>query len=215
MAGNLPVPNGVELRIVWTFQGAPHALNILHFHNPSGATITQAVANQVDTAVKAAFTSSGHAANIVAAFALARAEVRSMTSNTDPWFPGSAAAVVGTSVADPLPAAVSLVITNLTGLRGRSFMGRTYLTGFGEGVNDPSGGCTLAAANAAALFVLTIRTSLAGATPSLVQSVLSRWTTPPSGTLQERNPPILTPVTSNALKDQRWDTQRRRAVPGI
>lgn len=215
VAGNLPVLNGVELKMVWTFSGVPQALNILHFNNAQGATITQSVANQVDTAVKSALTSSGHLASLHTGTALARCDIRSMTSNTDPWFLGAGAPVAGTSTGDPLPAATALVVTSVTGLRGRSFMGRTYLWGWAEGVNDAAGGVTVAAANAAAQFLTSVRTALAGQTPSFTQAILSRWTTPPGGVVTERNPPILTTVVQNLCKDQRWDTQRRRAIPGI
>jgi len=215
MAGNLPVPLGLEMKLTWTFNAQDWALNILHFRNPAGAVVTQAIADAAATSVRGQFSTSGLAAVVHTGFALSKVEIRSMVANSDPWFLGAGAAVPGTSTDNPLPAATSLVVTEYTGLRGRSYKGRVYLTGFTEAANDTVGGATPATAGAAASFILGIMGALAGATPSLVLCVLSRFTTtPPATTPVERTPPLLTTVTQVAA-NQRWDVQRRRAVPGI
>lgn len=219
MAGNLPVPQGLETKIVWAFNGNPYALNVFHWRNTSNAAITQTVANTIDSAAKTAFTTGGLAAQFVTGVTLVAVHTRSMIANSDPWFIGSGAAVAGTAVGKPLPAAVSLVVTVKTGLRGRSFNGRQYLTGWAELANDAAGGATAAASAAALGFFNAWFGAMAGGTPPFTPCVLSRWTTPagsPPGTPPtERNPPILTSQTANVMQDLRWDTQRRRAIPGI
>jgi hypothetical protein len=216
MAGNLPVPNGLEVKLTWSFNGQPFALNILHALNQGSTTITQAITNALDVAIKNAVTSTGHGGQLNTGVALASVELRSMNANSDPWFIGTAAPVAGTSAENPLPAATALVITLRTGLRGRSYNGRLYLFGFSELANDAAGGATaLAAANGAA-FVNAISTALQAPGLGAQMSVLSRFTTPPGTQVAvERNPPILTPVTAAIAKDQRWDVQRRRAIPGV
>lgn len=215
MAGNLPVPNGVEMKLTWALAGTPQAINILHFSNPSAATMTQAIADARAASVRTAFTSSALNAQIHTSVTLAKIELRSMTANSDAWFTGAGATVAGTATGKILPAATALVVSLKTGLRGRSYNGRIYLWGFAEVANDTAGGVATAAAVAASTFASTIRTSFAGASPAFVSSVLSRFTTPPGATAPiERTPPILTPVATEPA-DQRWDVQRRRAVPGI
>lgn len=219
MAGNLPVPQGLETKVVWTLAGQPFALNIVHFRNAQSAALTQTLANQIDTFCKTAFTNSNLAPLFPTTVALLHVQSRSMIANSDPWFIGTGAAVPGTSAGKPLPAATALCITSKTGLRGRSYNGRIYLAGWAENANDTVGGATAAAAAAAVNWITNWAAAMNGGTPQFQQCVLSRFTTPagspPNTPPTERNPPLLTTVTSNVALDQRWDTQRRRAHPGV
>lgn len=216
MATELPVNNGVQVKLVWTLSGQPHALNILNFVNAQGASITQSVAEQTDTSIKAALTASGLTADFPVPFALGHIEMRSLTAVTDPWFIGTGLAVPGVSVSDPLPAATSFVVTLKTGQRGRSFNGRVYLCGFAENANDTTGQASSLTRSHCLAFIDAIRVNLVTAIPNLQLSILSRVTTPPGATEPIiRNPPVNTPVTAIVASDLRWDVQRRRAIPGI
>ena len=53
MAGNLPVPQGVEAKLVFTKLGVPFALNILHFEHTVGQLHSQARADQRLNSVRA------------------------------------------------------------------------------------------------------------------------------------------------------------------
>jgi hypothetical protein len=216
MAGNLPLANGVQCKLTWTWQGNPHALNILHFAGPLGNTIDQTIANTIDGSIKSALTSSGLLADLATGYALQNVSTRSMTNNSDPWYVGAGAPVAGSSIENPLPAAVSFVVTLRTGLRGRSYQGRVYLAGFSEGANDTLGGITALASGHATAFIDGIRVGMVTGTPSLTMGVVSRFTTiPPATTAIERNPPVINSVTGIVAMDLRWDTQRRRATPGV
>lgn len=218
MAGNLPVPQGLEQKIVWANNGIPFALTILHFRHSVGQLHTQARADTLATLTRAAFTSSGLTIQLGSLISLFRVESRHMDANSDPWFIGTGAALAATGTGDLLPLATSLVVTSNTGLRGRSYSGRSYIVGFTEGANSPTGAASQAAADAAALFINTIRAD-AQSQLTLTMSVLSRWTTPPGSPPStppvERTPPILSDVISASCRDLRWDVQRRRAIPGI
>jgi hypothetical protein len=219
MAGNRPVPQGLEVKLVWAWNGNPSAINIFHFAHELGAVHTQARADAIATAIRSAYTTAGQLGSFNhTGVTLARIESRHMDAATDPWFIGAGAAVAGTSAANPLPAATSFVVSLRTGLRGRSFNGRVYLWGWTEDANDAAGGIAAAAAEAGRTFVGNVGGGVLSAAQSTF-SVLSRFTTPagsPPGTVAtERVPPLLTPVTAAVTADLRWDVQRRRAVPGI
>ena len=218
MSGNLPVPQAAELKITWALSGQPAAINVLHFDHDLGSTMTQAKADAIATLVRTAFTASQLATVIASTVTLLRVETRHMDSNTDPWWVGAGTAVPGTSVGHPLPAATAYVVTLKTGLRGRSYNGRVYLWGYTEDANDAAGGITPLAAQYSLDFVNNIKSNMASA-QQMDMGVVSRWTTPvsaPPGTPPtERNPPIITPVSTVTLRDSRWDVQRRRAIPGI
>jgi hypothetical protein len=218
MAGNLPVPLGAEVKLVWAWQGVPYALNILHFAHDIGAIHNQAKADAIATFMASTLGTSGLASLLATGVSLLRTESRHMDSNSDPWFIGAAAAVPGTSAGNPLPAATAFVVTLKTGLRGRSFNGRVYLWGYTEDANDAAGGITSAARDISVGFLNGIFGGMA-AQQQWDMAVLSRWTTPPTAPPNtpptERTPPLLTPVSQAVALDQRWDVQRRRAIAGI
>lgn len=218
MAGNLPVPQGMEVKLVWGKAGIPFALNILHFTHGVGQIHNQTRADSIDSIYKTALTSSGHGGALATSVSLIRVESRHMDSLSDPWFIGTNASVAGTGTGDALPPATSIVVTTKTGLRGRSYNGRVYLTGFVEAVNDAAGQILQANATNAVNFLSTAGSNM-NTTLQLIAGVLSRWTTPPTappGTPPtERNPPVITGITSYTMLDLRWDVQRRRAIPGI
>ena len=217
MAGNFPVPNGVEVKIVWAMAGIPAALNILHFAHQAGATMNQATADAISALVKTSFTNN-LAAFLHPTVSLLRVETRHMDSNSDPWYVTSSAAAPGTGTGNPLPAATAFVVSLKTGLRGRSFNGRVYLWGYASVANDTAGGITSAASTGSVAFIQGIDTNMS-TTQSRPLAIVSRWSTPagsPPGTPPtERPTPLLTDVTSIVALDSRWDVQRRRAVPGI
>jgi hypothetical protein len=215
MAGNLPVTGGVEVKLTWTLNGVPAALNILHFHSPLEPAITQAKADAISAIYKTAFTASTHAAAVWTGVGLQTVSTRDMSSNENAWYVGAGAPVAGTSASNPLPAATSLCVSTLTGKRGRSFNGRIYLWGWTEDANDAQGGATAVQAENGRQFIVSAGGNMFGS-HGLNPSVLSRFSTPPGQqTAIERNPPLLTPITAYVMKDLRWDVQRRRAVPGI
>jgi hypothetical protein len=215
MAGNLPVPGGVEVKLTWTLNGTPSALNILHYLQSPVTPMTQARADAISTIHKGAFSGSLHAGSIYTGVSLATVSVRDMASNTNPWYIGAGAGAPGTAAGNPLPAATALVISLPTGFRGRSYNGRIYLWGFTEDANDAAGGVTAGAGANAVAFISQCTTSMSS-TQQCNIGVLSRFTTPPGGTgTIERTPPIISVASGVILRDQRWDVQRRRATPGI
>jgi hypothetical protein len=218
MPGNLPVPGGVEIRLFWGSPTTNDAVTVLHCRTANPGLVDQAFANLVDTTVKGQFTTSGLAAHIVPQVHLHTVGVRNMADSTAiEYLGGTTPTAPGTDpVTTPLPANVSVCVSGSTGLRGASFRSRTYLWGFGTDAVAPAGGVSDAVNTAAPAFMNGLRTALAGLPNALTLCVLSRFTTPPGATAPlERNPPILTTINSYALKDRVFDSQRRRAVPGI
>lgn len=111
----------------------------------------------------------------------------------------TAVAIDGTSASAALPPDVCLVISWLTARRGRSFRGRTYLTGFTELSNDAGRptGSVLADVDAASEALID---AVSTAGHPLV--VASRF-------LLESN------AVDSARVGNSWDRQRRRRMPEI
>lgn len=205
----LVVANAAQMRLIWALGGQLYALNVLGVVNSGSVAITQALTNTIGSAIKASFTSSAHLTNISTTVTLANVGLRDIrTANTAEYL-DTGGAVAGTGASELLPPQTALVITLRTAQAGRSFRGRVYLPGFHEGGNTVGGVAAPAGIPYAVAFVAAIQSALQA--QSLNLGVLSRPRvaplTPSAG--------FVTPVTSIVCRDAVWDTQRRRAVPGI
>lgn len=195
------------MRLIWSLSGQLYALNVMGVVNAGGIAITQALTNTVGTAVKAAFTSSGHVGAVSTLVSLANVGLRDIRTASAPEFIDTGGAVAGTLAGDFLPPQIAFCVTLRTALAGPRFRGRVYLCGYGEAGNTASGVINNAAIPVA--FVTAVKAALVAS--SLDLGVIHRPTADPF-------PPsagFITPVTSIVARDSVWDTQRRRAIPGI
>lgn len=203
----LIVPGAAQMRLIWSLSGQLYALNVMGVVNAGGIGITQALANSVGTAVKASFTSTGLSSGAIAdVVSLANVGLRDIRSASQPEFIDTGGAVAGGLAGDFLPPQIALCITLRTALAGARFRGRVYLCGYGEATNTAVGviNSTVASVN----FVAGIKAALQA--NALDLGVIHRPTgapTPSAG--------FITTVNSIVARDAVWDTQRRRAIPGI
>lgn len=204
----LVVANAAQMRLIWSKSGTLHALNVLGVVNAGSVSITQALTNTLGTAIKAALTSSGLGAQLSDSFALANVGLRDIRTANTAEFLDAAAATAGTGAAtEYLPPQTALCVTLRTAQAGRSYRGRVYLNGYVEAINVSSGVCTNTAPSVA--FVAAIKAALQA--NGLDLGVISR----PAPDLPIPRAGFVTVVTSAVARDAVWDTQRRRAIPGI
>lgn len=203
----LIVPQAAQLRLIWAWSGSLYALNVLGVVNAGGIAITQALTNTIGTAVKAGFASSAQNAVISSAVTLVNVGLRDLRSANQPEFIDTGAAVAGTSGGDSLPQQISLCITLRTAQAGKMFRGRSYLCGYTEANNTGGAGVSVAVPGVA--FVTAIKSALLAS--SLDLGVIHRPTVAPLPVTAG----FVTNVTAIVCRDSVWDTQRRRAIPGI
>lgn len=204
----LVVANAAQLRLIWALGGQLYALNVMGVV-ANAVPITQALTNTIGTAIKSGLTSSGHGANLSTTVTLANIGLRDIrTANTAEYL-DSGAAVAGSLATDLLPPQVALCITLRTAQAGRSYRGRVYLPGYVE-QSSTVGGVVLPASIAPSVaFVAAVQSALV--TSGMQLGVLSR----PAPDATPPRAGFITQVTSIVCRDAVWDTQRRRAVPGI
>lgn len=203
----LIVPQAAQMRLIWSLSGQLYALNVMGVVNAGGIAITQALTNTVGSAIKASFTSSGHVAAISTIVSLANVGLRDIRSASQPEFIDTGAAVAGTLAGDFLPPQIALCITLRTALAGPRYRGRIYLCGYGEAGNTAVGVLNNTASSVA--FVTAIKSALIAS--SLDLGVIHRPTEAPLPVTAG----FITVVNSIVARDAVWDTQRRRAIPGI
>lgn len=195
------------MRLIWALSGQLYALNVMGVVNGTSVAITQALTNTIGTAIKAGFASSGVNAAINTAVTLANIGLRDIRSANQPEFVDTGGAVAGTQAGDLLPPQTALCITLRTAQAGARFRGRVYLPGFGEGTNAATGTASGTATPVA--FIAAIKAALQA--NALDLGVIHRPTEAPLPV----SAGFITIVTSIVARDAVWDTQRRRAIPGI
>lgn len=201
----LVVANAAQMRLIWGLGGQLYALNVLGVV-ANAVPITQALTNTIGSSIKTSFTSSGLGASVHTTVTLVNVGLRDIRTANTAEFLDTGAAVAGTLAGDLLPPQIAYCITLRTAQAGRSYRGRVYLCGFGEGVNSSAGVMT---GGGAVPFVTAIQTALVANGMNL--GVLAR---PQAAPLAPRAG-FITPVTAIVARDNVFDTQRRRAIPGI
>jgi hypothetical protein len=195
------------MRLIWAQGGVLFAINVMGVVNAGSVAITQALANTLGTAIKAALTSSGHGAALGTLITLANVGIRDIRTGNAPEFLDTAGGTAGTAAGDLLPPQTALCITLRTAQAGARFRGRVYLPGFAESANGAAGAANGSATSVA--FVTAIKSALVA--NSLDLGVIHRPTAAPLPVTAG----FITTVTSIVSRDLVWDTQRRRAIPGI
>jgi len=183
---------------------------VLTAQHGGGVQPTQAIANTVGAAIKAAFTSSTLNTYIHNGTSLTKVGLRWIGAPAYPEYEDSGAAVVGAASANALPKQVALVATIRTGFVGKSYRGRMYIGGWGVIANDPTGVASAAAMAAAQAFAVAVQTALAGSGYVLGVGSRAQYAMPLADPPVQTKAAFFNPATSILVRDSMWDTQRRR-----
>lgn len=216
------IPNAAQLSLFWSLAGQL-GINVIGASQTGGVVFNQALAEALGSAIKAAFTTN-LSIHMPAASRLVRVGIRSLSSPNLPIFRDTGAIVSGAAAGDPMPMQISQCITFRTARSGKSYRGRTYLSGWGELVNDVNGLQSTTSATAGVAFMQAVSNALTA--QQLTMAVLSRpayesnlvrttivpggenivdtisHVTPKAGSFQN----IVAIESRNAI----WETQRRR-----
>lgn len=212
---SLVITDAVLIRLIWQVAGVDFAVNTLHYRAPPLHVVNQLSTNAVGTAVDQAAIAAALPAQWPTNVTLSRVTQRDRRAQNQPEYVGNVGRV-GTAVGDLLPPQTALCITTRTALAGRSYRGRVYLPGWAESTSDAVGQATAAAQTAAVAFVTDLMSmTISGNILNLAVARQSKTNaTPPPPTI-ELEPGELNDVTAVLSRDLRWETQRRRATPGI
>ncbi len=135
--------------------------------------------------------------------------------------------VVGTATGDALPRGTALCVTLRTARAGRSYRGRTYLGGFGEGDNDTDASASSTLVTLGVAFLTAVQAAMAASgwqmavlsRPAEAYSTTKTITHADGSTTVDTKshpsrPGFGTAVTSITARNDVWDSQRRRSAPG-
>lgn len=197
----LVIDNTAQIRLIWQLNNVDVAVNVYHGikQDPLGS-IDQADATALATNLATQFNASTFKANLNNQWKLATVGVRDLNSPNNPEYLAAVAGAAGSYATEILPLNVCMCVTLRTGKAGTSYRGRTYLSGWTEG-SSAAGNATAGVQAQAEDWVTRVKTAMdqAGFTLAVASRKLGKSEA----------------VTSIQARDTRWDTQRRRIVPGI
>jgi hypothetical protein len=211
----LEVDNAGLLRLVWSASGIPFAVNVLGISGTATSPVTQAKVNTLAVGIASQVTTSGLGAQQHPSITLSTIGVRNIDVPSQLELLGVFTPAVATGTGNALPPQTALVVTIRTTLAGPRFRGRSYIPGWADSANDINGTATAAARTAAGAFLTNVGSLIAG--EGWFPAVISRpvYSTPPAIPPVLIRPGLFTNATAFVVRDLVWDTQRRRAIPGI
>lgn len=204
------IGQAAQVKFFWS-AGTRSWLNVVGVQgSPILPTIDQTLAESLFTEAKAYFTTSGLQVGLGPTVSFAAMSIRSIHAANLPEFKSSGAAAAGTGTGDLLPLSAAACVTFRTAGAGRSFRGRSYISGFVEGANDATGRIVGGFNTAAAAFFQAFHDAMPGHGLSMaVLSMPRDAVTIPAKTIVGKSG-FANPVIGISVRNTKWESQRRR-----
>jgi hypothetical protein len=214
--GPVTIPQCAQVRLFWTLGNGKTVTNVLHGAYTGSFNPTVTMADQLQTAMNAALTSSNLAGQLHNSTALFGVGLRDISAAHTTEFLSNQTSQPGTGTGTALPPQTALVVTLRTGLAGQGGRGRVYIPGWASIADVGNGVATVAATSAAQSFINTFSTAInqTGIALTFVIAHPARAAyTGKTGTAHAARPASTVPITGIFVENAVWDTQRRRAEP--
>lgn len=209
------IPTGVKVRIVWGLPDGKQGCNVLGMQVGGSFVATAAIAESMRAFLTTGGLWTAYAAFLHPSASLLRVELQDLRQLDQPLIPSTGAAVAGTGTGTALPSEVALCGTLRTSKIGRGNRGRVYLCGFvasAVAAGDlVSAGLMTAAGGSGFLGLINGAMTTAGGQWALIQPHRLEYTSA-NGTPHDERPAGMLPITTYLLRDNHWDTQRRRGL---
>lgn len=212
--GPVIVDQCAQIVLNWTLTDGKQGHNVLYGRYAGAFAGSVAQANSIHTALTTGTAATNFLSALSVGTALASVSIRDVNIIDQPLIQSTNPAAPGTASGQSLPNEVACVITLRTASVGRANRGRIYIPGFGTG--SLAVGDTIAAATVT--FVQAWANTIIGAlSPSGYTLVIGHkaraaYTSPITGRSFPARPDGSITVTSLPVRDNHWDSQRRRGL---
>jgi len=208
-----PIPNGIHVTLVWNIADGKLAHNVLGASVAGAFAPTTTIANSILTSLTTGANWTTLAGFIANTAALTAVQLRDLRSLDQPIIPSSSPGANGTSASPELPNEVALVTTLRTALTGPGNRGRFYTPGWATNALATGNVAAPAVVTALNAWAQTIFTVFSGQamTWGLIQPSRISYTGTTGKVHPARAPGVL-PITTATVRDNHWDSQRRRGL---
>jgi hypothetical protein len=213
LGGPVVVPQCTQVVLNWTMSDSKVGHNVLYGRYSGAFAGTVAMADAIKTALTSGGAWSAMAGHMTVNNALASVSLRDVNTPNQAIITSTGAASAGTGTGTLLPDEVAICVTLRTALTGIQNRGRMFLPGFDHlsvGPGNTIGATTVTAVNN---WAATITGALSGQGLVWVIGHKHRQAyTGVTGTQHPDRPAGSVPITSAVVRDNHWDTQRRRGL---
>jgi len=213
IGGPIVIPNAMRIMLVWTLTNAKTARNILYGQITGAVTPGTALADSIFSALKGHSSFAPLMTFIIPTCSFARVEVQDVRQADLPVFASTGAAAPGTSTGSAVPDEAALVLTLRTNKIGPGNRGRLYQPGWGTNAIGAGGVVAAGAVTALGNWGGGIATAIGanGMSWALGQPARAAYTSA-TGTSHPARPAGVLPFTTFLVRDNHWDSQRRRGL---
>ena len=207
------IPNTAQIKLNWSLTDGRIAHNFLYANYTGSPAFTNTIAQQVYAALIAGAGWTGMAAFIASTTSLTGVSLLDIRSSAGHEFNSTGAAAPGTAAGVALPDEVAICVTLGTANRGPSGRGRIYLPGWASGAAGTSGTINAATVSAITAWLNNVGTAV-GIIGGMVLALPARqaYTSPVTGRQFPARAAGNVPITTLAVRDNHWDSQRRRGL---
>ena len=213
LGGPVVVPQCTQVVINWSLSDGRLAHNVLYGRYSGAFAGTVAMADAIKTGLTSGAGWTSMASHMTVNNALASVSLRDVNTPNQPLITSTGAASPGTGTGSLLPDEAAICVTLRTALTGIQNRGRMYLPGWDSvtvGPGNTIGATTVTAINA---WAATITGVLSGQGLVWVIGHKHRQAyTGITGTQHPDRPAGSVPITSAVVRDNHWDSQRRRGL---
>lgn len=215
LPGPAVIPNACMVRLNWSLVNGRIAHNILYAQYSGSPALSTALADTIFTGITNPAQWTALAAFLAPGCQLTGVTLVDVRSLTGLEFTSTAAAKPGTGAGKAMPDEVALVVTLKTNTRGASGRGRFYIPGWtGDAVG--ANGVVLAGAVTAASNWAdgVVRPAITGTIGAMALGLRGRqaYTSPITGRQFPARQATTLPILAATVKDNHWDSQRRRGL---
>jgi len=209
------IPNACMVRLNWQLTDGRVAHNVMYAQWAGTPALSDTVAQSIFTAASSGALWTALSAFIIPTTLLTGVTLLDMRSTTATYFNSTGAGVPGASTGTALPDENAIAITFFTANRGPSGRGRIYIPGWAS--NAVAAGGVIAPAVMTALnnwFSGGLAPAISSNLGAVVLGLPARngYTSPITGRVFPPRAATTVPLTGVAVRDNHWDSQRRRGL---
>lgn len=214
IGGPKVIPQCAMVRIDWTLTDGKVAHNVLYGSYGGGFTASSAIAEAIRNRLTTGTGWTTLATFLAATMSLSGVTVKDVNQANLPEFPSTGAAAFGTSASVALPDEVSLVASLKTTRTGPGGRGRMYVPGWATNALGAGGLVNPLARDALQSWVTSdVPLAIAAGGLTWVLGLPARAAyVGITGTSHPARPAGSLPIQGAVVKDQSWDSQRRRGL---
>jgi hypothetical protein len=206
-------PSVAEIVMVWTLSGGKIAHNVMHGRYTGTFAGTVAQANSIVTALTTGGPYTAFATHLASTTALGQVYIRDIAVPNQPAINSTLFGPPGTGAGVAMPNEVALCITAHTALAGRANRGRIYIPGWHTAATAADNTVVAQAVTDLQGWANTIQGAVTASGYQLVIAQPARQAYIGStGTSHPARPAGSTTVSSLFVRDNHWDSQRRRGL---